>query len=254
MREAVAAAPVPQDAGATTIKVARQVQPHHRAVTAPLPTNRQIERRADLLLDACDAAGRTSGPPVPVEWIAEHLLDLRILWDTLLVNREAPVLGGLDPVRGEIVLNEVEARRFAAFPGLEAFTLAHEIGHWVLHVPAARRRQLLLPGMEHLRDSTCGIGSGPAARREQQADRFAAYLLMPARLLLPRCEGLDLSRFPARYKLRDAFGVSITAMNLRLKELGFGTFNARDEYVPGRQSGTQRREKKVRPAPMFAAG
>jgi Zn-dependent peptidase ImmA (M78 family) len=220
----------------------------------PLPTNRQIEERANTLLDSCVAAGRPIGPPVPVEWIAEHLLDLRILWDVLPENRETPVLGGLDPVRGEIVLNEAEARRFAAFPGLEGFTLAHEIGHWVLHVPAARRRQLLLPGMERMRDSTCGTGQGSAARREQQADRFAAYLLMPARLLLPRCEDFDLSRFPARYKLRDEFGVSITAMNLRLKELGYGTFNARDEYVPGRLSATRQREKKARPAPMFAAG
>jgi hypothetical protein len=191
---------------------------------------------------------------VPVEWIAEHLLDLRILWDALPADREAPVLGGLDPVRAEIVLNEAEARRFAAFPGLEVFTLAHEIGHWVLHVPAARRRQLLLPGMERMRDSTCASGSSAVARREQQADRFAAYLLMPARLLLSRCERLDLTRVPARYKLRDDFGVSITAMNLRLKELGFGTFNARDEYVPGRLSATRRREKKVRPVPMFASG
>jgi Zn-dependent peptidase ImmA (M78 family) len=105
-----------------------------------------------------------------------------------------------------------------------------------------------------MRDATCGAGRGSDARREQQADRFAAYLLMPSRLLLSRCEGLDLSRFPTRYKLRDQFGVSITAMNLRLKELGYGTFNERDEFVPGRLSATRHRQKKVRPAPMFAAG
>lgn len=217
--------------------------------------DRQIERCADTLLDACAPAGRAPGPPVPVEWIAEHVLDLRILWDMLPSDPVAPVLGGLDPVRGEVVLNEAESRRFRAFPGLETFTLAHEIGHWVLHVPPSRRRQLPLPGLERSRAQGCSSAIGGAARREQQADRFAAYLLMPARLLLPRCANLDLTRFPARYKLRDEFGVSITAMNLRLKELGFGTFNARDEYVPSRASGVpSEKRKKVRPAPLFAAG
>jgi Zn-dependent peptidase ImmA (M78 family) len=215
---------------------------------------RQLERRADALLDACAASGRALEPPVPVEWLAEHILDLCIVWEVLPTDEASPVLGGLDPVRGEIVLNEAETRRFAAFPGLEAFTLAHEIGHWLLHVPPPRRRQPMLPGWERSRLAACG-GGGLAARREQDADRFAALLLMPRRLLLPRCERLDLTRFPARYKLRDQFGVSITAMNLRLKDLGFGTFNAKDEYIPGRATRAGMRKAKVaRPAPLFAAG
>ena len=208
----------------------------------PMLTTRQLERRADALLDACVARGRSIGPPVQVEWIAEHLLDLAILWDALPTDRDAPVLGGLDPLRGEIVLNEREIHRFRTFPGQEAFTLAHEVGHWLLHVPPAHRRQPALPGFAGARacraaprGAVCGAGTGAAAKqRERQADRFASLLLLPARLLLPRCAGLDLTRFPARYRLRDEFGVSITAMNLRLKALGFGWFNERDEYVPGR--------------------
>lgn len=218
------------------------------------PSSRQIERRAETLLDALVARGKALAPPVPVEWIAEHLLDLNIVWDALALHADAPVLGGLDPLRAEIVLNERERRRFEAFPGLEAFTLAHEIGHWTLHVPVERRRQPALPGWEPVRRQSCG-GSRADAPREQQADRFAALLLMPSRLLLPRCDGLDLTRFPARYRLRDDFGVSITAMNLRLKDLGFGAFNERDEYVPGRRTRAREgRPRPSRPAPLFAAG
>lgn len=219
---------------------------------APGLSSRQIERQADALLDLSLVAGRPV-PPVPVEWIAEHILDLSIVWDTLPTSAETPVLGGLDPVRGEIVLNESETRRFSVFPGLEAFTLAHEIGHWVLHVPAPRRRQPMLPGLGRTRPAACAAATTvDGARREQEADRFAALLLMPARLLLPRCERLDLTRFPGRYKLRDQFGVSITAMNLRLKNLGFGTFNDRDEYVPGRATPPRAtKEKKLRPAPLL---
>src|SRR6266540_6280795 len=194
----------------------------------PTVSRRRMERQAEALLDACLAAGHVAGPPVPVEWIAEHVLDLRIVWDTLATDAAAPVLGGLDAIRGEIVLNERESRRFGAFAGLEAFTLAHEIGHWLLHVPPLHRRQPLLPGLTRTRTLGCGGTNRATAEREQQADRFAALLLMPARLLLPRCAGLDLTRFPARYRLRDEFGVSISAMNLRLKSLGYGWFNARD--------------------------
>lgn len=218
-------------------------------------TSRQIQRRAETLLDTLVARGRLLAPPIPVEWIAEHLLNLNIVWDALPAGSEAPVLAGLDPVRGEIVLNEAERRRFAAFPGLESFTLAHEIGHWTLHVPAERRRQPALPGWERAHRQTCGGAGAEAAVREQQAERFAAALLMPAQLVLSRCRGLDLTRFPARYRLRDEFGVSITAMNLRLKDLGFGAFNEKDEYIPGRRM--RRREPKtqaMRPAPLFAAG
>src|SRR5947207_1500668 len=124
----------------------------------PVLTNRQLERRVDALLDICAAAGQEAGPPVPVEWIAEHALDLCIVWEALATDEAAPVLGGLDPVRGEIVLNEAEARRFTAFPGLEAFTLAHEIGHWLLHVPPPWRRQPTLPGWERSRAVACGGG------------------------------------------------------------------------------------------------
>jgi hypothetical protein len=203
---------------------------------ATVVSRRRMERQVDALLDTCATAGRGAGPPVPVEWIAEHVLDLRIVWDALPTDPAVPVLGGLDPIRGEIVLNEREARRFSAFPGLEAFTLAHEIGHWLLHVPSARRRQPMLPGMARVRIPGCGGAGRATAEREQQADRFAALLLMPARLLLPRCAGLDLTRFPARYRLRDEFGVSISAMNQRLKALGYGWFNEHDEYVSGRRA------------------
>jgi len=224
-------------------------------MAAPVMTARQIERRADVLLDACVARGRPLVPPVPIEWIVEHLLDLAIVWDALPTRPDAPVLGGLDPLRGEIILNEMEERRFTAFPGLEAFTLAHEVGHWTLHVPPTRRRQPLLPGWERQRRHACGGNGAAAVQREQQADRFAALLLMPARLLLPRCAGLDLTRFPARYLLRDEFGVSITAMNLRLKDLGFGTFNERDQYIPGRRTRAQPIKARVAPpAPLLAAG
>ena len=45
----------------------------------------EIERRADRLLGRYEVRyGPISGPPIPVERILEDVLDLSILWDTIL--------------------------------------------------------------------------------------------------------------------------------------------------------------------------
>jgi hypothetical protein len=43
---------------------------------------------------------------------------------------------------------------------------------------------------------------------------------MPSRLLLPAIEDVDLLRWPNLYRLRDKFSVSITALKIRLENLG----------------------------------
>ena len=62
---------------------------------------------------------------------------------------------------------------------------------------------------------------GQKDRREWQAERFAGYLLLPGSLLLPTLAGVDLYHWPALYRLRDQFQVSITALRIRLEELGY---------------------------------
>jgi Zn-dependent peptidase ImmA (M78 family) len=90
----------------------------------------------------------------------------------------------------------------------QAFTAAHELGHYRLHSDADVETlyRMDLPkagGMSQLDD------------REQQANWFAASLLMPKPLVI-KFWGLtrDVSR------LAEIFGVSISAMQFRLKNLG----------------------------------
>ena len=61
---------------------------------------------------------------------------------------------------------------------------------------------------------------GDADRREFQAERFAAYLLLPEYLLRPRLEGLDLGRKSVLDDLARQCGVSRIAMRKRLHQLG----------------------------------
>jgi Zn-dependent peptidase ImmA (M78 family) len=66
--------------------------------------------------------------------------------------------------------------------------------------------------------------STPAAERywqEIHANWFAAALLMPPAALRRAVADLDITRWRGRYALRDRCGVSISALNSRLRQLGY---------------------------------
>jgi Zn-dependent peptidase ImmA (M78 family) len=90
------------------------------------------------------------------------------------------------------------------------FTIAHEIGHFVLHP------QRLAPNR--------GGDPGNAARQQQEheADQFAAELLMPEDLVR---EAVVLHG-PDAVRLADRFGVSRAAMQVRLRYLGLGSHHS----------------------------
>jgi Zn-dependent peptidase ImmA (M78 family) len=100
----------------------------------------------------------------------------------------------------------------------QRFTIAHELGHLMLH-PG---RDLILDHVQlNLRDNTSSLGTD---RQERQANAFAAELLMPrsealaeVRRLLDRGGTID-SRFVR--DLAEGFDVSDQAMEYRLVNLG----------------------------------
>jgi hypothetical protein len=93
------------------------------------------------------------------------------------------------------------------------FTIAHEIGHFMLHPPRARMER-------------GGRVSEAGRLEEREADSFAAELLMPEPLVRQAVheQGADVSR------LADRFLVSKAAMQLRLKILGL----SRDHWSSAR--------------------
>ncbi len=175
-------------------------------------------------------------PPVPVEKIADFLLDLSLEWLDIPDTVEEPILAYLQPDSKTIRLNERRLAYFEQYPGTYEYTLAHEIGHYQLHVTTAGRR----PDQFYVyryRQTTKN-------RRERQAERFASYLLMPAYLLLPAIKGINLQRWPELYRLRDQFKVSITALMIRLEELGYVYVAGNRRLYPtkGAATGDRRRE------------
>lgn len=79
----------------------------------------------------------------------------------------------------------------------ERFTLAHELGHLVMHdVPAA---------------------ASATAEREAEADQFASEFLMPAHEIKPQLRGMDLAKAAA---LKPYWKTAMTALIRRARDLG----------------------------------
>jgi Zn-dependent peptidase ImmA (M78 family) len=179
-----------------------------------------IEKRAYSLLSSFESQyGRIASPPIPIEKIIECYLDLWIDWDEIDDTVEEKILGYIDPSTKKIRLNTRHLSHFEEYIGTEAYTKAHEVGHWDLHVAKAGDSvQLAFPYMLESQCYLCRQKRGDS--REIQAERYAAYLLMPHHLLMTVMEGRDITRWPTLYDLKDQFGVTISALKNRLVGLG----------------------------------
>ena len=127
-----------------------------------------VEEQAEQLLFSYQKFCGSTDFPVPVESIAEHFLgyDLEITNEGLFANPE--FLGGISFEEKVIYVNtSVEEHE-----GRYMFTVAHEIGHHVLH------RELY---DKHIQDRSQILCREEKQKPliERQADRFAAALLMP---------------------------------------------------------------------------
>jgi hypothetical protein len=154
-----------------------------------------IDAEAAELLHAVFGGPWRDHSPVDLDAIIYDHLSPR---DNLAFNDEADlpmergemVLGKTLPIRGKILLNRM--LKYDSEPGRSRFTLAHELGHWVLHrkLFLARKEELDLfaggRGVDEdfefvgLKRSVFPASCKPSAtaREEWQANRFAVALLI----------------------------------------------------------------------------
>lgn len=179
----------------------------------------EIESKTTALLASFESHfGKIQKPPVPIDRIIEAHLDLWIDWDVILDTDEEKILGLLNPATKKIQLNERHRDLFDDYIDTEAYTKAHEVGHWDLHVAKQNEAtQLPLIAAEPGQSYLCR--QQKLDKREIQAEKYAAYLLMPHQLLMNTIEGVDLTKWSELYALKDSFGVTITAFTKRLKGL-----------------------------------
>jgi IrrE N-terminal-like domain len=181
-------------------------------------------------------------PPIPIEEIIDFTVDIPIIPEAIPDHQGSPVLAKL-VVKGhpyptvEIIVNENKQPFFDQHEGVERYSLAHELGHYVLHIDRGCLNTLLLPEGKEQSVVLCRMNSieerdRNAKRREWQAERFAAFILMPRDLLREACTGMDLCQWRNLYRLKNEFHVTITALTNRLKELHLITVTLDGRLVP----------------------
>ena len=178
-----------------------------------------IEKEAKHFLDTFFADRDTPHVlPIPIESIAEHYLgyDIEISDEGVFAN--PLVLGGIMFDEKKIMVNAATE----SHEGRYSFTLAHEVGHHVLHkaiFEAAHNDQMVCR-----EDANKPI-------EERQADHFAGALLMPedrmrqlySDLKIPKRQysGKAMKAVARRVMTAGRFSnVSNQAMIVRLRQLG----------------------------------
>jgi len=209
--------------------------------------NETVELRAEARLAELERiVGPPLGPPIPVDLLAEQVLGLDFLWEVIDELPGEVVLGGLIPERRLIVLNERHRDLFEQKPGLERSTKGHEMGHWDLFIDQSTLGQPGLPGLglgdtvvfrgslagqvqviqallrdplgvELVRDLTARADDPAEARA---VNRYAAAISMPRSAVRALIAERRPIHWPDLYRLAERFDVTISALRVRLEQLG----------------------------------
>lgn len=221
----------------------------------PVVSDTRIEKHAlDLLADYFADKGGEIAIPVPVEVIAEQYLGYQIDIVDHGLFCDPDYLGGIDFDENLIYVNAA----IEDHEGRYNFTLAHEIGHHVLH-----RRIYLAERPGETSDILCReTRSKPLI--EQQADQFAAALLMPAAEVdkalsmiefVPASSVQGMRAVAAKIiKVGGFSNVSNTAMVNRLIGLGYSrgaSYQTGTHHDFSRRSSYQRYSKYPPPVPQI---
>ncbi|MEM8640608.1 MAG: ImmA/IrrE family metallo-endopeptidase [Cyanobacteria bacterium P01_G01_bin.54] len=180
-----------------------------------------IECRAlDVLESMRRAHDRLPNFPLDTSVVAEFL-GLDVVWDSIPDDGAGQIAARILPLERLIEINEdlpqIEG-------GLGESTLAHEIGHWVLHID-----QEAIARVERLQTRQVRVNVVPLLCREEaeelgrewQAQYFATCLLMPRFVMEPAVAGKDLQQWRSLYAITEELGVTISNLIHRLKDLGW---------------------------------
>ncbi|MBC6478070.1 MAG: ImmA/IrrE family metallo-endopeptidase [Hormoscilla sp. GM7CHS1pb] len=180
----------------------------------------EIERQANDLLKQMEATQNLAPKwPFDATRVADFL-DLGVVWDRIEPDEEGPIAAMILPLQSEIVINEDIS---AIHGGFGESTLAHEIGHWELHIDHNAVGKFLdrrADGIEKTIIAPFLCRSDTIQRGiEWQAQYFASCLLMPVDKLEEVQKGRDLTKWPHLYAIKDELGVTISNLTNRLQDI-----------------------------------
>lgn len=171
------------------------------------PSLQQIPSPDEIASELLERAGQTC-PPIDLDRVRQIWPDLTVAVEKLDGDG---FLIDLGVHGGEIII------RAAAGEARTRYTIAHELGHWVLRT--------LTPGSVARCDSAIEVGQRmkmtvrPTAV-EKWCDRFAANLLMPAHFLHEELRKAKIKGLPEILRERPGvYGVTDHAFRLRISEI-----------------------------------
>jgi hypothetical protein len=157
--------------------------------------------------------------PIDASLIAEFL-DLDLVWDTIADDEQGAIAARILPLEKLIEINENIPQLKGGFG---ESTIAHEIGHWILHIDTEKVDSYI-----RLRQKGVDVKVKPflcrssnLARIEWQAQYFAGCLLMPQHILTELKQDLDLTKWQHLYQMAGKLGVTISNLTTRLQDLGW---------------------------------
>ncbi|MGL5941418.1 MAG: ImmA/IrrE family metallo-endopeptidase [Waterburya sp.] len=167
-----------------------------------------------------EKADKTPQLPIDAGVIAEFL-DLDLVWDTIPDDEQGAIAARILPLEKLIEINENIPQLRGGFG---ASTIAHEIGHWILHIDTEKVERYI-----RLKEKGVDVQVKPflcrsqnnLARIEWQAQYFAGCLLMPQHILTELKQNKDLTTWQNLYQMAEEIGVTISNLTTRLQELGW---------------------------------
>jgi len=179
----------------------------------------EIERRAvDVLMHVQAKRKRHLKWPIDAGHIAEALgLDMDC--GDIPPDEQGAIAAMILPTERKIVMNENNQE----LPkGFEESSIAHEIGHWELHIDqnvVSRFVELQDRGIETTVEPFLCRSVSSQRGIEWQAQYFAGCLLMPLYKLEEVRRGRDLTNWRHLYAIREELGVTISNLINRLQDL-----------------------------------
>ena len=151
-----------------------------KEISYPYLKNSTIEKESKKLLgDFNNKTGHKLSAPIPVFDIIEYLgYDVDFRKDGIYEDKN--LLGGTIIDQKTIEINE----NLSDHEGRMNFTAAHEVGHIILHVPFYNAKHGKNVSEHKIISRKDGGFEGTKKEPEEwQADKFAAFLLMPSELI-----------------------------------------------------------------------
>ena len=151
-----------------------------KEISYPYLKNSTIEKESKKLLgDFNNKTGHKLSAPIPVFDIIEYLgYDVDFRKDGIYEDKN--LLGGTLIDQKTIEINE----NLSDHEGRMNFTAAHEVGHIILHVPFYNEKHGKDVSEHKIISRKDGGFEGTKKEPEEwQADKFAAFLLMPSELI-----------------------------------------------------------------------